>query len=242
MNELYPQVIPVAPVSARSRAVGYGRYQAACAAAILERQEQLAEALGQLARRAEALAEVAECLITALRGGHKVLVAGNGGSAAESQHLVAELVGRFRREREPYAVIALTADTAILTAVANDYGYAEVFARQVRALGRADDVLVLFSTSGESENLVRAANAGRQRGLTTIAITGDRPNRLALLTDLAMQVPAAETAIVQELHQIVTHLLCDLVETELTAIELVLSLPVPDDDTGGANPVENSRG
>lgn len=239
MEETYPYVIPPAPIpaapeSAHSHAVAYGHHHATLATAIHERQGQLAEALGQLACRAAALGEVADHLIAALRGGRKVLVAGNGGSAAEAQHFVAELVGRFQREREPYAVIALTADTAILTAVANDYGYAEVFARQVRALGQADDVLVLFSTSGESENLVRAATAGRQRRLTTIAITGDRPNRLVGLVDLAVRVPATETAIVQELHQIVTHLLCGIVEAELSTTDLVLSPSLPEQNADDA--------
>lgn len=241
MEEIYPHVIPTSPESARARAAAYGHHRATLAAAIHERQEQLATALGQLARRATVLAAVADHLIAALRSGRKVLVAGNGGSAAEAQHFVAELVGRFRHDREPYPAIALTADTAILTAVANDYGYAEVFARQVRALGQAGDVLVLFSTSGESENLVRATNAGWQRGLTTVAITGDHPNRLAGLADLAVRVPATETAIVQELHQIVTHLLCGLVEAELMATDLALSLPVPGQDIGDAWSVEGSR-
>jgi D-sedoheptulose 7-phosphate isomerase len=200
------------------------RYFGMLAAAIRDRQHDFAAALGQLVVRAPVLAEVASSLIGALRGGRQVLVAGNGGSAAETQHFVAELVGRFRRERRPYAVIALTADTAILTAVANDYGFEEVFARQVRALGRRGDVLLLFSTSGESENLVRAATIGRQDGLTTVAITGERPNRLARLADLAVRVPATETALVQELHQVVTHLLCDVVESELAASETAVPL------------------
>lgn len=195
------------------------RYQGALAAAIGDRQRRLGDALGRLVPRAGTLAGVASCLIAALHGGRQVLVAGNGGSAAETQHFVAELVGRFRRERRPYAVVALTADSAILTAVANDYGYAEVFARQVRALGRRGDVLLLFSTSGESENLVRAAAVGHQGGLITVAITGDRPCRLARLADLAVQVPATDTALVQELHQVVTHLLCDVVEGELAVLE-----------------------
>jgi D-sedoheptulose 7-phosphate isomerase len=193
------------------------------AAAIRDRQGCLADALGQFALRASVLADVATRLIGALQDGRHVLVAGNGGSAAEAQHFVAELVGRFRRERRPYAVVALTADTAILTAVANDYGYEEVFARQVRALGRSGDVLLLFSTSGESENLVRAVTAGQQGGLTTVAIIGDQPCRLARLADIAVRVPATETALVQELHQVVTHLLCDVVEGELAAAETAAS-------------------
>jgi len=223
MIEQYPQVLPMPTESPHLLATAYARPHTAVAAAIRERQEALSRALGLLSMRAATLGTVAEHLIATLRGGKKVLVAGNGGSAAESQHLVAELVGRFRREREPYAVIALTADTAILTAVANDYGYAEIFARQVAAIGQDGDALVLLSTSGESENLVRAATVGKQRGLTTIAITGDQPNRVAALADLSLRVPATDTAIVQELQQIVTHLLCDIVETELTMTGLAAS-------------------
>lgn len=223
MKELNPHVVLASPKPTRSRAVGRGRHHSTLTTAIRERQGQLAEALGQLAYRTAALAEVAECLIAALSSGHKALVAGNGGSAAAAQHFVAELVGRFQHDREPYRAIALTADIATLTAVANDYGYAEVFARQVRALGQAGDVLVLFSTRGESENLVQATNAGRRCRLTTVAITGDHPNRLAGLADLCVRVPATETAIVQELHQIVTHLLCGIVEAELMTTNLALS-------------------
>ncbi len=148
---------------------------------------------------------------------NKVLVAGNGGSAAEAQHFAAELVGRFKRERAPYAVLSLTTDTSILTAVANDYGYADVFARQVLAFGQSGDLLIAFSTSGESENLLRAAVAGHQSRMTVIAITGDRPNRLDRLADVTVRVPVVDTAVAQELHMIVTHILCDIAESELAS-------------------------
>jgi D-sedoheptulose 7-phosphate isomerase len=146
-----------------------------------------------------------------------VLVAGNGGSAAEAQHFAAELVGRFKRERAPYAVLSLTTDTALLTAVANDYGYTDVFARQVRALGQPGDLLVAFSTSGESENLVRAATAARRHGMAVAAVTGGRPSRLERLADVTVRVPVVDTAVAQELHMAVTHILCDIVESELAA-------------------------
>jgi D-sedoheptulose 7-phosphate isomerase len=183
--------------------------------ALADRRAILDAALSQLISRAEALTEAAARLIETLQTGHKVLIAGNGGSAAEAQHFAAELVGRFKRERVPYAVLSLTTDTSILTAVANDYGYHDVFARQVYALGQPGDLLVMFSTSGESENLVRAAVAGRQCSMTTIAITGDHPNRLARLTDVAVRMPAVETDIVQELHLAVLHILCDISESKL---------------------------
>src|SRR5207302_7352453 len=116
--------------------------------------------LQQLTSSAHLLSTAALWLVETLRSGHKVLVVGNGGSAAEAQHFVAELVGRFKQERVPYAAIALTGDTAVLTAIANDYGYSEIFARQVAALGQAGDLLLAFSTSGEAKNVVRAAHAG----------------------------------------------------------------------------------
>src|SRR2546429_2173215 len=156
-------------------------------------------ALAQLMARTDALNEAAERLVETLRSGHKVLVAGNGGSAAEAQHFAAELVGRFKRERSPYAVLSLTTDTSILTAIANDYGYQDIFARQVLALGQPDDMLIVFSTSWESENLLHAAAAARRCHMTIIAITGDKPNSLECLVDVAMHVPTVDTAITQEL-------------------------------------------
>ncbi len=176
-------------------------------------------ALAQFTMRAMVLTEVVARLVEALRTGHKVLVAGNGGSAAEAQHFSAELVGRFKRERAPYAVLSLTTDSSILTAVANDYGYQDVFARQVLALGQPGDLLIAFSTSGESENLVRAAVAAQRCLMTVVAITGDRPNRLECLADVTVHVPVVDTALAQELHMVVTHILCDIAEKELSACE-----------------------
>src|SRR2546430_15686153 len=186
---------------------------------LARRRVMLDDALAQFATRAEALAEVATRLVETLRTGHKVLVAGNGGSAAEAQHFAAELVGRFKRERSPYAVLSLTTDTSILTAIANDYGYQDIFARQVLALGQPDDMLIVFSTSGESENLLCAAAAAQQCLMTIIAITGDQPNRLECLADVTVHVPTVDTAITQELHMMVTHILCDIVESELMSCE-----------------------
>ena len=174
-------------------------------------------ALAQFMARTDTLNAAAGLLLETLQSGHKVLVAGNGGSAAEAQHFAAELVGRFKRERAPYAVLSLTTDTSILTAVANDYGYRDVFARQVHALGQPGDLFIAFSTSGESENLLRAAIVGRRRQVSIIAITGDHPGRLLSLADLAIRVPVVDTAIVQEMHMVVTHILCDIVEAELSA-------------------------
>src|SRR6266699_4527247 len=180
-------------------------------------RKMLDVALAQSMRRVPIFADVTARLIETLRSGHKVLVAGNGGSAAEAQHFAAELVGRFKRERAPYAVLSLTTDTSILTAVANDYGYWDIFARQVHALGQPGDLFIAFSTSGESENLLRAAIAGRRHQVSIVAITGDHPSRLQSLADLTIHVPIVDTAIVQEMHMIITHILCNIVEAELSA-------------------------
>lgn len=192
-------------------------YSGAVMTALTSRRALMDAAFAQLEAQAGTLAAAAGCMLAALRLGHKVLVAGNGGSAAEAQHLAAELVGRFQRERTPYAAIALTTDSSILTAVANDYGYDEVFARQVRGLGQPGDVFIGFSTSGESESLIRAAADCREGLITVIAVTGERPNRLERMADLAVRMPVLETAAIQELHMAVTHILCDIVETELTS-------------------------
>ncbi len=183
--------------------------------ALADRRRVMDAALAEMGRRAMVVAEAAARIVATLRSGHKVLTAGNGGSAAEAQHFAAELVGRFKRERAPYAALALTTDTAILTALANDYGYQDVFARQVTGIGQPGDLLFAVSTSGESENLVRAVDAARRRGLATIAVTGDRASRLERAADLTVRVPVSDTATAQELHMAITHILCDIVEAEL---------------------------
>ena len=146
-----------------------------------------------------------------LEGG-RLLAAGNGGSAAEAQHLTAELVGRFVEERTPLAAIALHADTSAVTALGNDYGYEEVFARQVRAHGRPGDVLLLLSTSGRSSNLLRAADAARESRMVTWALTGRAPNPLSGLCDEAVSVDCDAGATAQELHLVAVHLLCAAVD------------------------------
>jgi len=194
-------------------------YHDTIANALNDRRTMLDVALSRLAMQTPVLTDIANRLIETLRSGHKVLVVGNGGSAAEAQHFAAELVGRFKRNRAPYAVLALTTDTAILTAVANDYGYQEVFARQVTAFGQPDDMLLAFSTSGESENLLYAARASHQRQMTVVAVTGELANSLEMLADVTLKMPVCDTALVQELHMIVTHILCDIVEMHLSLLE-----------------------
>ena len=177
------------------------------------------EARALFARLAEesgpALETMAEGCARAIRGGGKVLFAGNGGSAAQCQHLATELVVRFTADREPYAAIALTTDTSLLTACSNDFGFEHVFARQLEALGRPGDVLLLLSTSGRSPNLLRAAEAARAAGVTTFALTGGEGGPLANAVDLAITVPHGNSARIQEAHLFLGHLLCGAIESRL---------------------------
>jgi D-sedoheptulose 7-phosphate isomerase len=161
------------------------------------------------------LQTVAESMNRCLRAGHKILACGNGGSAADAQHLVAELVGRFRDERRALAAIALTADTAILTAVGNDYGYERVFARQVEALARSGDLLFAISTSGSSPNVVAAAQAARALGCTVVALTGSGGGRLAQHADLLIAAPSQVTARIQEVHSLCIHAVADTLDALL---------------------------
>jgi D-sedoheptulose 7-phosphate isomerase len=163
------------------------------------------------------IVEAAAMIAGALAKGNKILVMGNGGSAADSQHLAAELVGRFLRERRALPAIALTTDTSILTAVGNDYGFEQVFSRQIEALAHADDVVIGISTSGNSANVRAALTAARAAGCRTIGLLGRDGGALAGLADLPLIVPVQETPHIQEAHVTIIHILCDLVERELFA-------------------------
>jgi D-sedoheptulose 7-phosphate isomerase len=163
--------------------------------------------------QAETIVAVAARILTALQSGGKLLLCGNGGSAADCQHIAAELTGRFTgRTRAAMAAIALTTDSSALTAIGNDFGFEEVFARQVEALGRAGDVLLAISTSGKSPNVLRAAERARGRGLVVVALTGPSAGPLGELAELTITAPGADTARIQELHMTVGHVLCELVE------------------------------
>ena len=162
-----------------------------------------------------ALAEAARTVIECIRAGRKVLLCGNGGSASDSQHIASELVGRFRRERDGWPALALSTDTSILTSVGNDYGFAEVFRRQVEALGRKGDCLDAYSTSGNSENVIRAVDEAKARGLRVIVFTGASGGKLADLGDVVLYAPSETTARIQECHAVMGHALCDIVEEEL---------------------------
>jgi D-sedoheptulose 7-phosphate isomerase len=150
--------------------------------------------------------------------GGRLLIAGNGGSAAEAQHLSAELVGRFRADRAPYSALALSTDTSILTAVVNDYGPEQVFARQVQAHGAPGDVLLLLSTSGRSSNLLVAADRANELGLNTWALTGSLPNPLAERSEEVAAVHATTTAAVQEVHLVAVHILCAAFDEALSGV------------------------
>ncbi len=152
-----------------------------------------------------------------LRGGGKVLFCGNGGSAADSQHLAAELVGKFYLSREPLAAISLTVNTSSLTAVGNDFGYEEIFEKQMKGLGRAGDVAVGISTSGNSENVIRALDAAKTKGIVTVAFTGESGGKLADRVDYCLKIPSSDTARIQEGHITAGHIMCELVESALFA-------------------------
>jgi D-sedoheptulose 7-phosphate isomerase len=158
---------------------------------------------------------IATRLTETIRSGGKILWCGNGGSAADAQHMAAEFVGRFRNERPGWASIAVTTDTSILTAIANDYGFDTVFARQVQALGHPGDVLAAFSTSGNSANVLKAVQAARSMGAFTVGFTGEDGGKLRALVDECFCVPSQDTARIQECHILIGHMLCDYVERQL---------------------------
>jgi len=164
--------------------------------------------------RLDETVRAAEVMRAVLDAGGKVLVFGNGGSATDAEHLAAELVGRFRKERPGLAAVALTADSAVLTSIGNDYGFDEVFARQVAALGRTGDVAVAITTSGASRNVNAGLVAARERGLATIGLTGRDGGETGSLVDVHVNVPGHDTARIQEVHRAVLHVLCELVERE----------------------------
>jgi D-sedoheptulose 7-phosphate isomerase len=183
-------------------------YTAALAAAVAAHERARMQDPGPLLDAALAMVE-------AFRRGNRVLLFGNGGSAADAQHVAAELVGRFVRERPPVPALALSVDTSVLTAIGNDYGFERVFARQIEAHGRSGDVAVAISTSGASANVLAAVVAAAAAGLKTIAFTGRDGGALGRAVDIHVNVPEQETARIQEVQRTLLHVLCDLVEREL---------------------------
>lgn len=171
-----------------------------------------ATVIDELLRQHQVLARIAELMVRALNQGRKIIWCGNGGSAADSQHLAGELVGRFLKERRALPSIALTSNTSILTAIGNDYGYGEVFRRQVQAVGIPGDVLVGISTSGNSENVCNALIVARDMGIHTVAFTGQGGGAIATLADEVLHIPSTETPRIQEGHLLCGHMLCDYIE------------------------------
>jgi D-sedoheptulose 7-phosphate isomerase len=189
-----------------------------------DRADRLRQGLQDLAALAQRVASehgaaieaIAARYEAALKGGGTLFFAGNGGSAADAQHLATEYVVRYQSTRPALRAVALTTDTSLLTACANDMGFDEIFARQVEALARPGDVLALHSTSGESPNVLRAAQSARARGVTVVAFLGRGGGQLLALADLALVVPSDDTARIQEIHLAVEHLICEMVEVRLT--------------------------
>ncbi len=183
---------------------------------IRESLNGLATLAGRVAaEQADAIAAIADRYEATLRGGGTLFFAGNGGSAADAQHVATEYVVRYQTNRPAMRAVALTTDTSLLTACANDMGFDEVFARQVEALAEPGDLLVLHSTSGESPNVIRAAQAAKARGVGVVALLGRSGGQLKDIADLVLVVPATETARIQELHLAIEHVICDLVEDRL---------------------------
>ena len=169
-------------------------------------------------RLAPAIAGAAESMTACLLNGNKILCCGNGGSAADAQHFASEMINRFELERPGLPAIALTTDSSVLTSIANDYQYADVFSRQVRALGQADDTLLAISTSGASHSVIHAIDAAHDRRMTVIALTGKNGGEVAEIlqkTDMELRVPADSTARIQEVHLMIIHSLCDLIDHKL---------------------------
>ena len=170
----------------------------------------------KLSQQSAAIAEASSQITTRLKAGKKLLLCGNGGSAADSQHLAAEFVGRYKKERAPLPAIALTTDTSILTAIGNDYSFDDVFSRQVGAYGNKGDILVTLSTSGNSRNVLKAIAVAKEKGLYTLGLSGQDGGQMKSVCDHIIMVPANQTNHIQEMHIAVGHMLCGLSEDALS--------------------------
>lgn len=184
-------------------------------ARFFSRSQQVLEAAGADRALVTTAAEIAALITRTLRHGGKLLIAGNGGSAADAQHIAAEFVGRFKMQRNPLPAIALTTDTSVLTAVGNDYGFEQVFARQIVGLGRPGDCFLALSTSGRSPNVLTALTTARAHGIATIGLTGEKGEAMRPTCDLLLSAPSAESDLVQQIHMVVAHAVCGIVEREL---------------------------
>ncbi|MDD5116064.1 MAG: D-sedoheptulose 7-phosphate isomerase [Candidatus Omnitrophica bacterium] len=168
-----------------------------------------------LRNQIESIFEIAQLMIDCLKKDGKVIVFGNGGSAGDSQHIAAELVGRFKRDRSALAGIALTTNTSVLTSLANDYGYDVVFARQVEALGKKNDVVIAISTSGKAKSVALGIKQAKKMGIKTVALSGGDGGEIVKLADVSLLVPSKITARIQEAHITIAHIICEMIEQEL---------------------------
>jgi D-sedoheptulose 7-phosphate isomerase len=184
-------------------------------AAHLKLSRDALERAGSDANLLDTARKIADVIAASLRAGNKLLIAGNGGSAADAQHIAAEIVGRYKKDRPAYAAIALTTDTSALTAIGNDYGFEQVFARQLEGLGRRGDVLLALTTSGRSPNILAALKSARQHGLVTVGFTGAKGTGLAASCDHLLVAPSEDTAVIQQIHMAFAHGICEVIEHTL---------------------------
>ena len=183
---------------------------------IIQRAHESCELTDEFCRRsAGSIAQVAGELVKTVRSGGKILVAGNGGSAADAQHFAAELVNRFLMERRPLPAVALTTDTSILTSISNDYSFEQVFSKQVEALGKEGDAFIAISTSGTSPNILKALEKANALSMLTIGLSGGEGGRMAPLCDICLNVPSGNTPRIQETHHLVLHVICEILEIQL---------------------------
>jgi D-sedoheptulose 7-phosphate isomerase len=187
-----------------------------------QRLQESVETISALIKQQEAIQSMADELVACLKNGNKLLICGNGGSAADSQHFAAELVGRLQRDRAPLPAMALSTDTSILTAIGNDYSYDEVFSKQVEALARPGDILIGISTSGRSGNVLKAVEAARRRQAKTFALSGKDGGPLAQAVDQAIVVPSRTSQHIQEGHIAIIHIWCEIIEDTLFPVEVAL--------------------
>lgn len=181
----------------------------------IQLQESIDTKKALLLSHLDVIRKIAGALITAFKNGHRLYLIGNGGSAADAQHIAGELIGRFKMNRRPLPAVALTTDTSVMTALANDFGYDTCFARQVEALSGPGDVILVFSTSGNSRSILNAVQIARDRGAITIGFTGEDGGLLKDAVDICLKIPSASTPRIQECHITVGHILCSLIEKEL---------------------------
>ena len=178
--------------------------------------QTVSENFSKLSLQSSRIEHIARLILNTVNSGNKILFCGNGGSAADAQHIAAELMGRYKREREPVHALALTVDTSVLTAVANDYGFADIFSRQIKGLGSKGDILIAISTSGNSENILAAISTAENIGMTTIGLTGEDGGAMNDTCSYILKAPSMDTNHIQEMHIAIGHMICGLVEENLS--------------------------